>query len=83
LRKKLVERTVETSTSQSRDGNANWLKKQFIEAQYMIIQLREEQRMLEEKTTEHFKECGPAMENVYIALVSAQTKLKGNKVMRR
>jgi hypothetical protein len=64
LRKKLAERTVETSASQSREGNVNWLKKQLREAQDMIIQLREEQRMSEERIMEHFKECGPAMENV-------------------
>jgi DNA repair ATPase RecN len=83
LRKQLAERTVETSASQSREGNVNWLKKQLREVQDMIIQLREEQRMSEERIVEHFKECGPAMENVCAALASAQMKLKGNAVLRR
>jgi hypothetical protein len=52
LRKQLAERTVETTTSQSREGNANWLKRQLREAQDIIIQLREEQRMSEERITE-------------------------------
>jgi len=49
----------------------------------MIIQLREAHRMLEEKTIEHFKECGPAIENVRATLASAQVKLKGNEVLRK
>jgi hypothetical protein len=81
LRKKLAKRVVETSASQSREGNVNWLKRQLREAQDMIIQLHEEQRMSEEKIAEHFRECGSAMENVRAALVSAQTKLKGNEVL--
>jgi hypothetical protein len=49
----------------------------------MIIQLREEQRMSEEIIMEHFKECGPTMDNVHAALASAQKKLKGNAVLWR
>jgi hypothetical protein len=60
-----------------------WLKRQLREAQDTIIQLREAQRMSEERIAEHFKECGPAMENICAALASAQTKLKGNTVLRR
>jgi hypothetical protein len=60
-----------------------WLKRQLKEEQDTIIQLREAQRMLEERIAEHFKECGPAMENVRAALASAQKKLKGNAVLRR
>jgi hypothetical protein len=39
--------------------------------------------MSEERITEHFKECGMAMENVCAALANAQTKLKGNAVLWR
>jgi hypothetical protein len=75
LRKQLAERTVETPTSQSRagqlpptsptmrGGNVNWLKKQLREAQDVIIELQEEQRVSEEKITENFKECRPAIDN--------------------
>jgi hypothetical protein len=83
LIKKLVERTFKTSMSHSREGNANWLKKQLREAQYVIIQLHEEQRMSEERISENLEKCGPSMENVHATLVSAQTKLKGNTVLQR
>jgi len=49
LRKQLAENTVEMTVSQSQEGNENWLKRQLIEAQDIIIQLREEQRMSEER----------------------------------
>jgi hypothetical protein len=49
----------------------------------VIIQLRKEHRMSEEIIVDHFKECGPTIENVCAALVSAQTKLKGNAVLQR
>jgi hypothetical protein len=81
LRKKLVERTVETSTSQSFEGNENWLKRQLREVKDTIIWLREAQRMLEEKIAEHFKECELTMENLCTTLASAQSKLKGNEVL--
>jgi hypothetical protein len=45
LRRQLAERTVETPASQSRAGNVNWLKKKLREAQDIIIQPREEQRV--------------------------------------
>jgi hypothetical protein len=61
----------------------NWLNKQLREAQDMIIQLCDEQRMSEERIAEHFKECGPAMENACMALASSQMKLKGNEVLQR
>jgi hypothetical protein len=79
LKKQLAERTVETSTSQGREGNVTWLKRQLREAQDTIIQLREAQRMSEERIAEHFRECEPAMENVCAALASAQMKLKGKR----
>jgi hypothetical protein len=39
--------------------------------------------MLEERILEHFKECGPTMDNVHVALANNQTKLKGNAVLWR
>jgi hypothetical protein len=42
LRKQLAKKTVEVTTSQSRAGNANWIKRQLREAQDEIIKLREE-----------------------------------------
>jgi hypothetical protein len=83
LRQQLAEKTLEASTSQGREGNVTWLKRQLREAQDTIIQLREAQRMSEERIVEHFKECGPAMENVHAALASVQKRLKGNTVLQR
>jgi hypothetical protein len=95
LRRQLAERTIETPASQSRagqlpptsptmrEGNVNWLKKQLREAQDVIIELREEQRMSEEKITEHFKECRPTIDNACATLSSAQSKLKRNMVLLR
>jgi hypothetical protein len=64
LRQQLAAKTLEASTSQGREGNVTWLKRQLREAQDTIIQLREAQRMSEERNAKHFKECGLAMENV-------------------
>jgi hypothetical protein len=61
----------------------NWLKKQLKEAQDVIIELTEEQRMSEEKITEHFKECRPVIDNACAALASAQSKLKRNAIFWR
>jgi hypothetical protein len=63
--------------------NVNWLKKKLREAQDVIIDLREEQRMPDEKITEHFKECRPAIDNACAALSSAQSKMKRNMVLLR
>jgi hypothetical protein len=83
LRQQLAEKTLEASTSQGREGNMTWLKRQLREAQDTIIQLCEAQRMSEERIAKHFKECGPAMENIHAALASAQKRLKGNTVLQR
>jgi hypothetical protein len=91
----MTERTIETQASQSQAGqlpptsptmrerNVNWHKKQLREAQDVIIELWEEQRMSEEKITEHFKECRPAIDKTCATLTSAQSKLKRNAVLLR
>jgi hypothetical protein len=83
LRKQLAKRTVKTSMSHSREGNVNWLKRYLREAQHMVIQLHEEQRISEEKMMEHFRECGLDMENISATLASSQMKLKGNVILQR
>jgi hypothetical protein len=83
LRQQLAAKTLEASTSQGREGNMTWLKRQLREAQDTIIQLCEAQRMSEERNAKHFKECGPTLENVCAALASAQKRLKGNVVLQR
>jgi hypothetical protein len=83
LRRQLAERTIEMPASQSRAGNVNWLKKQLREAQDVIIQLREEHRVSEERIIEHFKECRSTIDNACTTLTSAQEKLKGNMVLWR
>jgi hypothetical protein len=83
LRRELEERTIETSTSQSQAGNENCLKIQLREAQDMIIQPWQEQRVSEEIIAENFKECRSAMDNARLALTSAQAKMKGDAVLWR
>jgi hypothetical protein len=83
LRQQLAAKTLEVSTSQGHEGNTTWLKRQLREAQDMIIQLRETQRVSEERNVKHFRECEPTMEKVCVALASTQKKLKGNVVLQR
>jgi hypothetical protein len=95
LRRQLAEKIIETPTSQSqagqlsptspttRENNINWLKKQLREAQDVIIELREEKRMSEERIMEHFKECRPAIDNACATLSDAQLKLKRNGALLR
>jgi hypothetical protein len=66
-----------------REKNVNWIKKQLREAQDVIIELREEHRMSEEKITEHFKECRQTIDNACATLSDAQSKLKRNAVLLR
>jgi hypothetical protein len=61
----------------------NWVKKQPREAQDVIIELREEQRMSKEKITKHFKECRQAINNACATLSNARSKLKRNVVLLR
>jgi hypothetical protein len=49
LRQQLAAKTLEVSASQGHEGNMTWLKRQLREAQDTIIQLRETQRMSEER----------------------------------
>jgi hypothetical protein len=70
LRQQLATKTLEVSTSQGREGNTTWLKRQLREAHDMIIQLHETQRVLEERNVKHFRECEPAIEKVCAALAS-------------
>jgi chromosome segregation ATPase len=83
LRRHMSENTIEMPTLQSRagqlpptspttrEGNVNWLKKHLQEAQDVIIELREEQRMPEEKIIEHFKEYIPSIDYSCASLASA------------
>ena len=65
----------------TRENNVNGLKKHLREAQDVIIDLREENRMSEETIMEHFKECIPVVDNACATLSSAQSKLKINAVL--
>ena len=49
----------------------------------MIIELREEKRMSEERIMDHFKECIPAIDNACATLSDAQLKLKRNEALLR
>jgi hypothetical protein len=95
LRRKLAEKIIETPASQSQAGqrsptsptggekNINWLKKKLREAQDVIIELREEKRISEERIMEHFKKCRPTIDNACATLSDAQSKLKRNAALLR
>ena len=83
MRQQLATKALEVSTSQGREGNATWLKRQLKEAEYTNIQLCETKRASEERNGKHFRECEPAMEKVHTALANAQKKLKGNTTLQR
>jgi predicted RNase H-like nuclease (RuvC/YqgF family) len=72
LKRQLATKTAEASAAQSRGGNVVWLKRKLKEAQNVIVQLREAQRLAEEKHMEHPGECGAAEQGVCVALASAQ-----------
>jgi hypothetical protein len=72
LRQQLAAKTLEVSTSQGREGNMTWLKRQLREAQDTIIQLHETQMVSEERNVKHFRECEPTMEKVRAALASTE-----------
>jgi hypothetical protein len=46
LRRQLAVKNQEVSTPQGHEGSTDWLKRQLWEAQDMIVQLREAQRMM-------------------------------------
>jgi hypothetical protein len=66
-----------------RENNVNWIKNNLREAQDVIIELREKQRMPEETIIEHFKERRPSIDNACASLSGAQSKLKRNAVLLR
>jgi hypothetical protein len=74
LRQQLAVKTLEVSASQGHEGNVTWLKRQLREVQDTIVQLRETQRMSEERNVKHFRECEATGEKVCAALASAQKK---------
>jgi phage shock protein A len=51
-----------------------WLKRQLREAQDTIVQLREAQRLSEERYAKHSRECEAAEEIARAALASEQKK---------
>ena len=65
------------------EKNIRWMNKQLREAQNEIIKLREERRLIDDRTMRHFKECIPARENACATLSNAQSKLKRNASLFR
>ena len=65
------------------EKNIRWMNKQLREAQNEIIKLREERRLIDDRTMRHFKECIPARENACATLSNAQSKLKRNATLLR
>jgi hypothetical protein len=74
LRQQLATKITEASTTQGREGNATWLKRQLREAQDTIVQLREAQRLSEERNARHSRECEAVEEIARAALASEQKK---------
>jgi ribosomal protein S28E/S33 len=74
LRQQLAAKTLEVLASQGREGNMTWIKRQLIEAQDTITQLRKTQRLLEERNVKHFIEREVTGEKVRAALASMQKK---------
>ena len=60
-----------------------WINKQLREAQYLIIHLREENKISELNTERHFQECGPAINFFCAALSNSQSKLRRNALLFR
>jgi hypothetical protein len=74
LKRQLATKTAEASTAQSHRGNVTWLKRQLKEAQNIIVQLQEVQRLAGEGHTEYPGEDGAAEQEVCVALALAQEK---------
>jgi hypothetical protein len=74
LRRQLATKTMEASAVQGHEGNVAWLKRQLREAQDTIVQLREAQRLTEERHTEYSRECEATEKEARVALASAQKK---------
>jgi hypothetical protein len=72
LKRQLATKTAEASTAHSHRGNMAWLKRNLKEVHNVILQLREVQRMAEERHTEHPRECRAAEQEICVALASAQ-----------
>jgi hypothetical protein len=60
-----------------------WLNKQLIESLDLIIQLREDNRSIEQRIQRHFQECVPATKISCEALSVAQFKLKKNACLSK
>jgi hypothetical protein len=65
------------------EKTVKWLNKQLREAQDLIIQLREENRLSELRIQRHFQECGPTITNACATLSKAQSKLKRSALLSR
>ena len=66
--------TTEASAAQSRRGSVTWLKRQLKEAQNVIFQLREVQRLAGEGHSKYPRDSGAAEQEVHMALAFAQEK---------
>ena len=59
------------------------MNKQWREAQYKIVKIREEKRISDDRSMKHFKEWKPARENACVALSNTESKLKRNATLYR
>jgi hypothetical protein len=55
-----------------------WLNKQLREAHELIIHIREQKKLMEQRIQRHFQECVPATKNDCATLSISQLKLKKN-----
>jgi len=73
---------IYTSPGES-EKTIKWLNKKLMEAQDLIIRLRESKRVSDLRFQRHFKECGPTISNVCATLTNSQSNLRRNALMFR
>jgi phage shock protein A len=62
------------SETQGHEGNVAWLKRKLREVQDTIVQLRETQRLMEERHMKYSRECETTEKEARVALTSAHRK---------
>jgi hypothetical protein len=74
LKRQLATKTVEALAAKSHRGSVTWIKRKLKEAQNVIVQLREAQRLEGEGHAEYPGESGAVEQEVHMALTFAQEK---------
>jgi hypothetical protein len=81
LRRQLATKITKASAVRGREGNVAWLKRWLREVQDTIVQLRETQRLMEERHMKHSRECEATEKEARVALANAEkTSLAGARL---